>query len=215
MKITATRHVHPQKIVAAKRFYDRWAVCVDCELSALRHQPVLFGGRIPAHVLLVGEAPGETEDATGYPFVGEAGDELDRILTDVVDHLTGRKCSFPFNPASLRFCVTNVVACVPFKVGVEPIKQPTKAHIAACDPRLVEFVNLVEPRVIVAMGRVAESVLKTHFAECDFATFGAIAHPSNIARKKPGDRVAPHRRAVHQLVDLIKTEFADESRWVE
>jgi uracil-DNA glycosylase family 4 len=105
---------------------------------------VFCRGDIPAHVLFIAEAPGESEDSLGVPLIGPAGKLLDEIIAD---SLNGRELSIAF---------TNVVGCIPKnEVGGEKAIEPTKAQIVQCRPRLVEFVRIVKPLMIVLVGKVS------------------------------------------------------------
>ncbi len=90
-----------------------------------------------APVLLVGEAPGATEDATGLPFVGRAGALLDQLLAEV---------GLP----RASVAVVNVLKCRP-----PGNRAPSKVEVAQCRPFLAAQIAIVEPRVICALGGTA------------------------------------------------------------
>ena len=102
-------------------------------------------GKIPADVLLIGEAPGESENVIGQPFVGPAGKLLDHIVAKSV-------------PTTLRHCFTNMVACIPYedKSGRQKAGEPTFEAIKSCKPRLQELIDLCQPRLIVLVGKIAQ-----------------------------------------------------------
>ena len=112
--------------------------CVACpELAASRIQ-VVPGVRPPgADVLLVGEAPGAQEDATGIPFVGRSGQLLDSLLAEV---------GLPRG----RVAVSNVLRCRP-----PGNRTPRRAEVERCRPWLVRQIELVDPAVVVALGGTA------------------------------------------------------------
>jgi len=98
----------------------------------------VFGnGPVDADLLVLGEAPGEDEDARGEPFVGPAGWALDKLL---------REAGLDREQAY----VTNVVLCRPPKN-----RRPTSAEIAACSSHLDAQINAVRPRVILGFGATA------------------------------------------------------------
>jgi uracil-DNA glycosylase len=113
-----------------------------CELCPGRKHAVPGEGNPEARLVLVGEGPGATEDATGRPFVGQAGQLLESIL-DAIEV-----------PRSSVY-ITNIVKCRP-----PQNRKPLPDEIAACIPYLHRQLALLQPKVIVAMGGTAgESLL--------------------------------------------------------
>lgn len=138
---------------------DQWKDCVLCPLCSIRRRTVFSRGNLPADVLFIGEAPGPSEDSLGKPFVGPAGKVLDLILEKTLESLPqetliGGVVRHP------RFCITNATLCYPGRDSKGTIKAPGKEAIKACNPRLVEFVELVSPKLIVRLGNVAKSATK-------------------------------------------------------
>ncbi len=126
------------------------AQCQACGLCQSRSQAVFGVGHLQAHCMIVGEAPGEQEDLQGQPFVGRSGQLLDRMLEAV--GLTRGEAE----PAQQVF-IANVLKCRP-----PENRNPQPAEMAQCEPYLMRQIALVQPRVIVAMGRfAAQSLLKT------------------------------------------------------
>lgn len=115
--------------------------CELCPLRAGCTQTVFGVGDEKAQWLFVGEAPGTEEDARGEPFVGHAGKLLDNMLLAI-----GLKRSEVY--------IANVVKCRP-----PDNRQPHAAEVAACLPYLQRQIALIEPRVIVALGKTAASAL--------------------------------------------------------
>ena len=112
--------------------------CVACpELAASRTQVVPGVGPPGADVLLIGEAPGAQEDATGIPFVGRSGQLLDRLLEEV---------GLPRD----RVAVGNVLRCRP-----PGNRTPRRAEVERCRPWLARQIELVDPAVVVALGGTA------------------------------------------------------------
>lgn len=109
----------------------------------------LARGSVPCDVLLVGEAPGESENALGRPFVGPAGKLLDEIV---------RRALAGFDPRP-RVAFTNAVGCVPRDEVGGKLREPDGDQLDACKPRLEEFLALARPRLIVAVGAVARDHL--------------------------------------------------------
>lgn len=121
---------------------SNWEYCTRCPLGAAARNHVLGRGHIPATLLLLGEAPGLTEDVYGKPFWGPAGDVLAEILRRAA--LTG------------THFISNVLACIPRDDGRHGFREPTTEEALACAPRLLELVELVRPRGIVLLGQVAK-----------------------------------------------------------
>jgi len=112
-----------------------------CELCPNRTNAVPGEGNPRARLVLIGEGPGATEDATGRPFVGQAGHLLDTIL-EAIDV-----------PRSSVY-ITNIVKCRP-----PQNRKPLPDEIAACIPYLHRQLDLIAPKVIVAMGGTAGEAL--------------------------------------------------------
>jgi uracil-DNA glycosylase len=113
--------------------------CVACTELAATRTHVVVGITPPtgAAVMLVGEAPGATEDASGLPFVGKAGALLDQLLGEV---------GLPRPTVA----VVNVLKCRP-----PANRQPSKAEVANCRGWLAAQIAIVDPRVICALGGTA------------------------------------------------------------
>jgi uracil-DNA glycosylase family 4 len=121
---------------------QRVAGCTDCRLRASCRQTVFGVGDERASWMLVGEAPGADEDRMGEPFVGQAGRLLDNMLaalglargTDVY--------------------IANVLKCRP-----PGNRNPQPDEVAQCSPYLLRQIGLIQPKLIVAMGRFAAQTL--------------------------------------------------------
>ena len=127
---------------------DAVASCTACALCESRTQTVFGVGHLQARLMVVGEAPGEQEDRQGEPFVGQAGKLLDNMLRAI--GLT-RDASAP--PAQQVF-IANTLKCRPPRN-----RNPDPAETAACAPYLARQIDLVRPRVLLAMGRFAAQAL--------------------------------------------------------
>ena len=116
---------------------DMIAGCPRCSLAESRTRTVPGEGNPKATMMLVGEGPGATEDQTGRPFVGQAGQLLDRILESIE---LPREAVF----------IANIVKCRP-----PQNRKPLPDEMAACLPYLRRQIELVKPRVLVALGGTA------------------------------------------------------------
>ena len=126
------------------------AGCQACKLCESRRNTVFGAGNEQAHWMIIGEAPGEQEDRQGEPFVGKAGQLLDRMLEAV--GLTRDEA-----PPEQQVFIANVLKCRP-----PGNRNPLPEEVAQCEPYLKRQVELVRPKIIVAMGRFAvQSILQT------------------------------------------------------
>lgn len=131
--------------LAWQHLQDRVKQCRACGLCEGRTQTVFGTGDQQASWLFVGEAPGAEEDRLGEPFVGRAGMLLDAMLTAV-----GLK-------RGEGVYIANVIKCRP-----PGNRNPMPEEVARCEPFLEEQLRLVQPRLVVLMGRfAAQSLLGT------------------------------------------------------
>ena len=125
--------------------------CRLCPLGATRIKPVPGVGSPEARVLFVGEGPGFEEDRRGEPFVGPAGELLDRILAAI-------------GLSRQTVYIANMVKCHPMKDPGRPEargndRPPAPEEMAACRPHLEEQIRILAPGFIVALGAVAARAL--------------------------------------------------------
>ena len=126
---------------------ERVASCRACRLCEGRRHTVFGVGHPEAHWMIVGEAPGEQEDKLGEPFVGRAGELLDRMLLTL--GLT-RSMAAPHQ----QVFIANTLKCRP-----PQNRNPEPDELALCSAFLHRQIELVNPRLILAMGRFAVQVL--------------------------------------------------------
>lgn len=112
--------------------------CQRCTLSYSRTNIVIDRGNPEAPILIISERPGENEDRVGKPFVGRAGELLDKMLK-----------SIGLDPDK-HVLITNVVRCKP-----EADRSPSKEEVDACFPFLEKQISVMKPRVILLLGAVA------------------------------------------------------------
>lgn len=123
------------------------AGCTACGLCQSRRQTVFGVGHARAHWMIVGEAPGEQEDLKGEPFVGAAGHLLDSMLRAL--DLTRDDA-----PPERQVYIANTLKCRPPRN-----RNPEPEELARCEPFLVRQIELIRPRLILAMGRFAVQAL--------------------------------------------------------
>ena len=114
------------------------STCTACRLHETRTQAVFGVGDEQADWMLVGEGPGAEEDRQGEPFVGQAGKLLDNMLA-AIDLKRGR-----------NVYIANTVKCRP-----PENRNPEPDEVAACEPYLSRQIALVQPKLIIAFGKVA------------------------------------------------------------
>ena len=171
------------------------AGCIQCPLCAGRTKTVPGEGAPAARLMLVGEGPGETEDLTGRPFVGRAGELLDKILESIEA------------PRASVF-IANVVKCRPPRN-----RTPLPDERAACLPYLHRQIALVRPKVLLALGSTAaeamlgvkkplgELRLKVH--EWNGIPLIVTYHPAALLRNPNWKRPAwDDVRIARQLLDI-------------
>nr|MDK2850152.1 uracil-DNA glycosylase [Candidatus Cloacimonadota bacterium] len=121
---------------------QQYADCQKCPLSTGRIKLVYGEGNPDARLMLIGEGPGDNENQTGRPFVGAAGQLLDKMLAAI-------------QIKRAEIYITNIVKCRP-----PGNRNPSNEERLACMPYLVEQINIIRPRIILVMGLVAaQSIL--------------------------------------------------------
>lgn len=154
------------------------AECADCRRCGLcqsRHHVVFGVGNEQADIMLIGEGPGEQEDLSGIPFVGPAGKLLDDMLT-IIDLDRQSNCY-----------IANIVKCRPPRN-----RDPLETEQEACIGYLFRQIELVQPKIIVCLGRIAAQrliapdfrITRQHgtWTDRNGIAFTAIYHPSALLR---------------------------------
>ena len=133
-----------EKSTAFDELQKRALACLKCPHLASSRKNVVFGvGNLDAQLMFVGEAPGADEDAQGEPFVGRAGELLTKIIQAM-----GLQRSDVY--------IANILKCRPDTPGQSAgNRKPTPEEMATCVPYLHEQIDLIQPRVLVALGATA------------------------------------------------------------
>jgi DNA polymerase len=175
-------------------------VCPRCDLSRSRTHAVPGDGNANAEVMLIGEGPGYNEDKQGLPFVGNAGQFLNEMLA-----AAGWRREDVF--------ITNVVKCRP-----PGNRDPMPDEIAACAPYLDKQIELINPSMIVTLGRFSmarwfanERISRIHGKprEVDGRVVVPLYHPA-AALHQPSLRVTVE--ADFKKLPLILEEFKSKPR---
>jgi DNA polymerase len=134
----------PAKAAAMTDLRQRTLACVKCPHLVSSRKNVVFGvGNPDAQLMFVGEAPGADEDIQGEPFVGRAGELLTKII-----QATGLRRGDVF--------IANILKCRPDTPGqASGNRKPTPEEMATCIPFLHEQIDLIRPKVLVALGATA------------------------------------------------------------
>ncbi len=175
---------------------DKCRDCRACPLGATRTNPVFGVGDREAALMFVGEAPGADEDATGIPFVGRAGQLLDKYLL---------AADLPRD----KVYIANILKCRP-----PGNRDPEESEQLACVGHLREQFRLIRPRVLVCLGRIsAMRLIKPDFRITRehgkwFYKSGiwmmAVYHPSALLRDagKREDMLRDMHEIRHKLEEL-------------
>lgn len=177
--------------------------CHRCGLGDTRTHAVVSKGDLKAPIMIVGEAPGQNEDETGLPFVGKAGQLLDKILASV--NLDSKEDVY----------VCNIIKCRPPNNRV-----PTTDEIAACKPYILEQIRLVDPKIILLTGATAVKGLTGNksgitkirgtWIEWEGRLCMPILHPAYLLRNPSREQGSP-KWLMWQDIQLVKSKL-DEIR---
>ena len=153
---------------------EKCLACRNCGLAATRTKVVFGVGPIPSDIVFVGEGPGQQEDLTGEPFVGAAGKLLDDMLS-IID--LGRDTCY----------ICNIVKCRP-----PQNRDPMPEEQDACIGYLEEQLRLLQPKIVVCLGRIAAMrlirpefrITRDHgqWTQRDGIWYSALYHPSALLR---------------------------------
>ncbi len=124
-----------------EEFHQRIKDCQKCALGKTRNKFVFGTGNSQAKLMLIGEAPGRDEDNQGKPFVGRAGQLLDKILNSV-------------NFIREEVFITNILKCRP-----PNNRDPQPDEVEQCMPYLNKQIETIKPQIICCLGRVAAQFL--------------------------------------------------------
>lgn len=187
---------------------DIVANCRKCAIGATRRNAVYGEGDPCARLMLVGEGPGETEDRTGRPFVGRAGELLDKMLAAI-------------DIARSDVYICNTVKCRP-TLGDPPQlrnRPPDPAEMTNCRPYLDEQIEIIRPQIILALGAPAA---KTFLGKAFSITrergrwhdgpFGSALivtfHPAYVLRQG-GDALTETKRLVWADLKSVRQRLAE------
>ena len=179
----------------------KWDDCKLCTLCETRNKMVFARGQVPCDVLFVGEAPGESENVLGRPFVGPAGQLLDVIIRKAL-------------PDTMKIALTNLVCCIPRDADGSKTSEPEDVSIIACSERLKEFVKIADPKLLVAVGTLARDWLTPGYKYSikihKTIRLIDIVHPAAILRANVAQRGMAIQRAVVKLATAVDDLFKED-----
>lgn len=155
--------------------------CTRCKLHTLGRRQVVFGvGNPQARLMFVGEAPGEDEDLQGEPFVGRAG----QLLTKIIEAI---------GMTREQVYIANLIKCRP-----PGNRNPEPDEVATCEPFLFEQLGIIQPRIVVPLGKFAAQALlgttepitklRGRVFEWRGASLIPTFHPAYLLRNPPAKR---------------------------
>ncbi len=178
---------------------ERVEECSRCELRAGCPRVVPAEGPLTAQIMIVGEGPGDVESETGRPFIGKAGQLLDRILSSV-------------DLKREEIYITNVMKC-----QLPGNKTPGVREVAACLPWLKQEIETVNPKIILCLGSVAANALihprfritkerGQWFSDDNGRMMVATYHPAYLLRLKEGtpEERSAKREVWSDMQELVK-----------
>jgi len=183
-----------KRLLKKKNRFAKIKLCKGCRLKGHRRNQVIGRGDVPAKILFIGEGPGKTEDLLGEPFVGPSGNLLELMLQDASD-----LAKVP--PPS--YFITNTVMCRPWIWNENDSeyghgREPTKHEALSCMANVMEVAKIVEPAIVIFVGRVAESFYKKEFPESL-----RITHPA--AHLRFGGKCSPtYMQDIRALSEVFK-----------
>jgi DNA polymerase len=177
--------------------------CHRCELGKTRTNVVVGRGNLHAKIMIIGEAPGQTEDETGLPFVGKSGQLLDKILASV-----------DLQPERDIY-IANINKCRPPENRV-----PSNEEIVACKPYLLEQIRLVDPKIILLTGATSVKGLigdkrpitkiRGQWLEWEGRNCMPIFHPAYLLRNASKEKGSP-KWLMWQDIQAVKAKFDEIS----
>lgn len=200
-------HIYPDRSILTRQntgdtslstLADQIRNCTKCDLHFNRRKPVPGYGVLNPQVMVIGEAPGGEEDKTGKPFVGRAGQYLDKWLK-AIDIFRDKNCF-----------IGNIIKCRP-----PNNRDPQPEEIAACLPYLEKQLEIIKPRTILCLGRISSRVLLSmekgigslRGKEFSYKGIPLIPtyHPSAVLRN------TNLRALVWEDLKMLRALFADEN----
>jgi DNA polymerase len=198
-----------QQLLAPLR--EQVRVCIKCpHLAASRTQTVFGVGNADADLMFIGEAPGADEDMRGEPFVGRAGQLLTRIIE-----------TMGFTRADVY--IANVLKCRPdMPVGSSGNRPPTPQEMQTCLPYLATQIEIIQPKVLVALGATAVEgllgfrgtmrELRGRWHSCENTPLMITYHPSYLLRNQAPSEKRKVWEDMLQVLERLERPITEKQR---
>lgn len=198
-----------QQLLAPLR--EQVRVCIKCpHLAASRTQTVFGVGNADADLMFIGEAPGADEDTRGEPFVGRAG----QLLTKIIE-------TMGFTRADVY--IANVLKCRPdMPSGSSGNRPPTPQEMQTCLPYLATQIEIIRPKVLVALGATAvEGLLGFHgtmrelrgrWHSCENTPLMITYHPSYLLRNQAPSEKRKVWEDMLQVLERLERPITEKQR---
>ncbi len=165
--------------------------------ACLLSRVALARGAVPCDVLFCGQAPGATESKLGQPFTGPAGIEEDQVIAEAERQAAEHESAFV--PFSKTFA--NLVGCQPLnEEGRRCDEPPPDEQVRRCSPRLVEFVEVAAPKMVLVLGKVAWEWLELGYKHgiklLRPVHFAQAIHPAAILKAPIANKEMLRRRSI-------------------
>lgn len=196
----------------------KWSNCTRCHLQHCRSNVVLARGVLPADVLFVGEAPGESEDALGVPLIGPAGKLFDNdcsplgmIQRAFPSHVELDEQSRERTVLDVRCCFSNVISCIPRDEDWQKVGKPEATELQACLPRLKELVAMAKPKLVILLGVEAAKWVGLQRGTLGLGNVKVIevVHPAYIIRANVVQQPLEIKRCVLAMAAAYQEVFGD------
>lgn len=203
--------IDPKKSSTLAAINERVCACVKCpNLANSRTQTVFGVGNPEADLMFVGEAPGADEDAQGEPFVGKAGQLLTKII---------KAMGF----AREDVYIANILKCRPDTPGqAYGNRPPTPREMETCKPYLMEQIDIIQPKVIVALGATAvEGLLGTRLPmnqvrgrwnEFNGTPLMVTYHPAYLLRNQSPSEKRKVWEDMMQVLERLEKPISEKQR---
>lgn len=233
MKITARQKiklsVHRQRWKDCSKCTDLEQPCGFIRTGLLKNKSTGLHTSHGFSILFLGEAPGESEQALGKPFVGRSGKLLDSVIGQANEHLLGGDYLFRtperYDEGLIHPTFANVISCRP-----PGNRNPTKEEILNCRPKLLETIAIVNPMAVVCVGAIAKQAWtdlgkaadlldKRIFSPREIQRVARgltrprinIKHPAAILRAPEQVQVFETAEAVCDLVCFVQDQLVKET----
>lgn len=185
----------------------KWANCKLCDLCEGRKHVVNIRGHIPSNILFIGEAPGDSEDVLGKPFVGPAGKMLDSMISIALENTSGYYDTKP------TMAFINTVGCIP-KANGNKVGEPRPDQMRACYPRLASLLRMCLPATGILVGKVSQDWVKENIDDIRSlhpllkdTVFLDLTHPASILKSNITQRGLLYQKALADLTEHFTAHF--------